>query len=103
ETGRGARRPGPRRGLYDARGAVGWHPRRKTNPFARGGTVMTMPVSTSVASNSVDRATFENFYSGAAPWDIGRPQGTLVAIADRVTSPVLDAGCGPGEHALFLA
>jgi cyclopropane fatty-acyl-phospholipid synthase-like methyltransferase len=27
----------------------------------------------------------------------------LVAIADQVTSPVLDAGCGTGENALFLA
>jgi cyclopropane fatty-acyl-phospholipid synthase-like methyltransferase len=24
-------------------------------------------------------------------------------VADRVTSPVLDAGCGTGEHALFFA
>jgi cyclopropane fatty-acyl-phospholipid synthase-like methyltransferase len=53
--------------------------------------------------NSIDRATFEDFYSKPAPWDIGKPQRQLVAIADRVTSPVLDAGCGTGEHALFLA
>ena len=64
---------------------------------------MTMPVSTSVASNSVDRATFENLYAGKAPWDIGKPQGPFVAVADRVTGPVLDAGCGTGEHALFFA
>jgi cyclopropane fatty-acyl-phospholipid synthase-like methyltransferase len=59
---------------------------------------MTMPVS-----NSIDRASFENFYAGKAPWDIGKPQGAFVAVADRVTSPVLDAGCGTGEHALFFA
>jgi cyclopropane fatty-acyl-phospholipid synthase-like methyltransferase len=64
---------------------------------------MTMPVSTTVASNSVDRATFENLYAGPAPWDIGRPQGHFVAIADRITGPVLDAGCGTGEHALYFA
>src|SRR6516162_7105600 len=64
---------------------------------------MTMPVSTLVASQSVDRAAFESMYAGPAPWDIDKPQRTLVAIADRVTSPVLDAGCGTGEHALFLA
>ena len=64
---------------------------------------MTMPNSTAVASNSVDRAAFENLYAGPAPWDIGRPQRHFVAAADRVTSPVLDAGCGTGEHALFLA
>jgi len=64
---------------------------------------MTMPVSNSIANQSVDRATFEGFYAGPAPWDIGKPQGPFVAIADRVTSPVLDAGCGTGEHALFFA
>ena len=64
---------------------------------------MTMPQSNLVASRSVDRATFENLYAGPAPWDIGKPQKDLVAIAHRVTSPVLDAGCGTGEHALFLA
>src|SRR6516162_1319226 len=64
---------------------------------------MTLPISSSVASQSVDRATFEDLYAGPAPWDIGRPQGSFVAIADRVTGPVLDAGCGTGEHALFFA
>src|SRR5262249_12280202 len=56
-----------------------------------------------VASRSVDRATFEELYAGPAPWDIGKPQPAFVAIAGRVTSPVLDAGCGTGEHALFFA
>jgi SAM-dependent methyltransferase len=64
---------------------------------------MNMPTSESVATQSVDRATFENFYAGPAPWDIGRPQVQFTAIADRVKSPVLDAGCGTGEHALFFA
>jgi cyclopropane fatty-acyl-phospholipid synthase-like methyltransferase len=64
---------------------------------------MNMPQSTLVASNSIDRATFEGLYAGPAPWDIGKPQAQFVAIADRITSPVLDAGCGTGEHALFLA
>ena len=64
---------------------------------------MTMPQSSSVASNSVDRAAFETFYSGPAPWDIGKPQPEFAAVADRVTGPVLDAGCGTGEHALFFA
>src|SRR6516225_721697 len=64
---------------------------------------MTMPVSNLVANSSIDRATFEDFYGGKAPWDIGKPQGTFAAVADRVTGPVLDAGCGTGEHALFLA
>ena len=65
---------------------------------------MNMPVSTSVASNSIDCATFKGLYAGPAPWDIDQPQGTFVAmIADRVTGPVLDAGCGTGEHALYFA
>jgi SAM-dependent methyltransferase len=64
---------------------------------------MTMPQSDLVASNSIDRATFEDLYAGPAPWDIGKPQRQVVAIADWVVSPVLDAGCGTGENALFLA
>ena len=64
---------------------------------------MAMPISSDVASNSIDRAAFEGLYAGPAPWDIGKPQGRFVAIADRVVSPVLDAGCGTGEIALFLA
>jgi cyclopropane fatty-acyl-phospholipid synthase-like methyltransferase len=64
---------------------------------------MNMPQSNLVESQSVDRATFENFYGGPAPWDIGRPQARFTAIADRVVGPVLDAGCGTGEHALFFA
>jgi cyclopropane fatty-acyl-phospholipid synthase-like methyltransferase len=50
-----------------------------------------------------DRTTFENAYAGKAPWDIGKPQAPFVAVADRVTSPVLDAGCGTGDAALFFA
>jgi cyclopropane fatty-acyl-phospholipid synthase-like methyltransferase len=64
---------------------------------------MTLPQSNLIANHSVDRATFEAVYAGPAPWEIGKPQPALTAIADRVTSPVLDAGCGTGEHALFLA
>jgi SAM-dependent methyltransferase len=54
-------------------------------------------------SNVPNRATFENAYAGKAPWDIGKPQGPFVAAADRVTGPVLDAGCGTGDAALFFA
>jgi cyclopropane fatty-acyl-phospholipid synthase-like methyltransferase len=64
---------------------------------------MTFPNKDTVMSQSVDRGTFENLYAGKAPWDIGKPQRPFVAIADRVTSPVLDAGCGTGENALFFA
>jgi cyclopropane fatty-acyl-phospholipid synthase-like methyltransferase len=64
---------------------------------------MTLPQSNLVTSHSIDRDTFANLYAGPAPWDITRPQRQFTAIADRVTSPVLDAGCGTGEHALFFA
>jgi SAM-dependent methyltransferase len=64
---------------------------------------MTFPISSEVAIQSVDRAMFEELYAGKAPWEIGRPQPAIAAIADRVTGAVLDAGCGTGEHALFFA
>jgi SAM-dependent methyltransferase len=53
--------------------------------------------------NVPDRTTFEHSYAGPAPWDIGKPQRPFVAIADRVAGPVLDAGCGTGDTALFFA
>jgi len=64
---------------------------------------MTKPVSSSVVTNSIDRTAFENFYAGPAPWDIGKPQPAFTAVADQVTGPILDAGCGTGEHALYFA
>jgi cyclopropane fatty-acyl-phospholipid synthase-like methyltransferase len=54
-------------------------------------------------SNLPDRSTFETAYAGKAPWDVRKPQGSIAKSADLVTSPVLDAGCGSGENALFLA
>jgi SAM-dependent methyltransferase len=53
--------------------------------------------------HGLDHASFENFSAGKAPWDIGKPQGPFAAVADQVAGPVLDAGCGTGEHALFFA
>ena len=64
---------------------------------------MTIPVSSSVATHSIDRAAFENFYAGPAPWDIGKPQKPFIDMADQVTGSVLDAGCGTGDTALFFA
>jgi SAM-dependent methyltransferase len=46
---------------------------------------------------------FTQMYEGNPPWDIGRPKGPFIAAADQVTSPVLDAGCGTGDTALFFA
>ncbi len=50
-----------------------------------------------------DRSTFESMYAGQAPWDIGKPQKAFVEVAGQISGSVLDAGCGTGEHALFLA
>jgi 2-polyprenyl-3-methyl-5-hydroxy-6-metoxy-1,4-benzoquinol methylase len=51
-------------------------------------------------------ASWDSAYRNAPPpWDIGRPQSAIVQLADEglITAPVLDSGCGTGEHALFLA
>ena len=42
-------------------------------------------------------------YAGGAPWDVGHPQQAFVDIADQIRGSVLDAGCGTGDIALFLA
>jgi len=52
------------------------------------------------------REEFEAAYVGSPPpWDIGRPQPAVVALADqgRLTGRVLDSGCGTGEHTLLAA
>ena len=48
---------------------------------------------------------FETAYQGAPPWDIGRPQPAVVRLAEEglLGGAVLDAGCGTGENALYLA
>ncbi|MEV7010005.1 class I SAM-dependent methyltransferase [Streptosporangium sp. NPDC051022] len=41
----------------------------------------------------------------SAPWDVGRPQRVVTELerAGSIRGPVLDAGCGTGEHTIFLA
>ena len=53
----------------------------------------------------MDMKHFEDAYRGTPPWDIGRPQPVFEALAESgdIVAPVLDAGCGTGENALFLA
>ncbi len=48
---------------------------------------------------------FEIAYEGTPTWDIGRPQGAVVRLeqAGLIGERVLDAGCGTGENALYLA
>ena len=50
-----------------------------------------------------DREMFENMYASGAPWDIGKPQPAFIAVADKITGNILDAGCGTGDSALFFA
>ena len=48
---------------------------------------------------------FETAYQEVPPWDIGRPQPAVVRLAEAglLGGQVLDAGCGTGENALYLA
>lgn len=47
----------------------------------------------------------EAYLHNRVPWDIGRPQPAIVRLADagELIEPVLDVGCGSGEHALLAA
>jgi SAM-dependent methyltransferase len=51
------------------------------------------------------RESFEEAYLSLPPWDIGRPQGEIIRLAEEgeIQGAVLDAGCGTGENALFLS
>jgi SAM-dependent methyltransferase len=53
----------------------------------------------------MDAYRFVEMYQGQPPWDIGRPQPTVVELeqAGQFGRTILDVGCGTGENALFLA
>jgi cyclopropane fatty-acyl-phospholipid synthase-like methyltransferase len=51
----------------------------------------------------LDRDAFETMYVRQAPWDIGQPQEPFIDVAHRIGGSILDAGCGTGDTALFLA
>ncbi|ACL16784.1 class I SAM-dependent methyltransferase [Methanosphaerula palustris] len=48
------------------------------------------------------RDGFRKIYDSATPWDIGRPKAPFIAVADRITGPILDAGCGTGDTTLYF-
>ncbi len=51
------------------------------------------------------QAFFDAVYQQTPPWDIGGPQPALAALLDDLppSGPVLDVGCGSGDHAIALA
>lgn len=48
---------------------------------------------------------FDAVYQQTPPWDIGGPQPALETLFDELppSGPVLDVGCGSGDHAVALA
>ncbi len=55
--------------------------------------------------NAPARARFNDAYqSGTPPWVIGEPQPAIVELEQTgmVRGPVLDVGCGLGEHTIVL-
>jgi SAM-dependent methyltransferase len=48
---------------------------------------------------------FDVAYEGSPTWETGRPQVAVVELeaAGEIVGSVLDAGCGTGDNALFLA
>ncbi|MFI7667873.1 class I SAM-dependent methyltransferase [Nocardia sp. NPDC049526] len=46
-----------------------------------------------------------SYQDGPAPWDVGKPQQAIVrvAAAGGFAGAVLDAGCGSGDNALYVA
>ncbi|WP_433603420.1 class I SAM-dependent methyltransferase [Nocardia sp. CA-135953] len=46
-----------------------------------------------------------SYQDGPAPWDVGGPQQAIVrlGVGGGFAGAVLDAGCGSGENALYLA
>ena len=54
----------------------------------------------------MDSNHFEQAYAeGTGPWDLDRPQPEFVRLAEEgaIHGSVLDAGCGTGQNALYLA
>ncbi len=54
---------------------------------------------------SFKKSFFNLAYRGVPPWDTGKPNREIVGLEESgcITGSVLDAGCGTGENALYLA
>jgi cyclopropane fatty-acyl-phospholipid synthase-like methyltransferase len=58
------------------------------------------------SSSSRMAATMEAYYTkGHAGWDMGRPQKAIRRLVreTKLDDPILDVGCGTGDHALLFA
>jgi SAM-dependent methyltransferase len=58
-----------------------------------------------VADDSPEDGWDRWYADDVAPWDIGHAQPVWVRLVDNeaIRGPVLDSGCGTGEHSLLLA
>jgi len=54
---------------------------------------------------SFKKSFFNLAYRGVPPWDTGKPNPEIVGLEETgwISGSVLDAGCGTGENALYLA
>lgn len=64
-----------------------------------------LPPDDAAALSEDARVRFEALYERRPSWDVPVPQPAFVTLheAGRIRGPVLDAGCGTGENALYLA
>lgn len=61
-------------------------------------------MNTSDGRSGAELDRFAGYYAAPrAPWDIGRPQRAFLEAGDAIHGRVLDAGCGTGDLALWLA
>jgi SAM-dependent methyltransferase len=61
-------------------------------------------MTNTIGSSGSYRDRFAGYYAAPrAPWDIGRPQRAFIEAGDAIHGRVLDAGCGTGNLALWLA
>lgn len=54
-------------------------------------------------SDETPAGRFSGYYATQPPWDIGRPQAAFIEAAELIGPRVLDAGCGTGDLAIWLA